>query len=550
MRLLIAGVSAIALVSFAGCKEEAADSSSSSASSSSSPAAVAQLLKDYKAKDYGQTDSVLAAMNLVEGGPGPISFDAVNTKGGVTTLDNFVFTMDVDGDVDEVKLGADKLVLEGLQTTDEGSSFDRLTLSGIKLLDAPQGVTLGLGEIQVFEPNDKTAAFISRLVAGESIESYPSFESMAFGRLSFSNLTINADGTQMEDPEEGKVAWTIENLSIESLADAFAGGINLGGFDMSFDIPQDEVDAPFPVSGHVKLDQMNFGGVRAGFLDDVTKAVASSEEDEEAAVAELMNSLNARNAELSPIDQGYDMALINGFDMDVAGLSMTIDNAETKVVRNDDGVATRVISPQSVINVNFDSAGGLGAMAAEQLSKLGYDSLTLRSGGDATYDPETDQTRYEDFTLAVDDMLSLRFDGGFNNLSDFKQAMAQAQADGGQPDMSLLQSLSIADFSLTLEDKSILDRGFAMAAEMQGMEPGQLRAMATGMLAMATMSAGQSGLDPELVSETVTALSAFIQEGGALTLSMNPETPVSASSFEDPTQITKSSLGWSASHNN
>ena len=60
-------------------------------------------------------------------------------------------------------------------------------------------------------------------------------------------------------------------------------------------------------------------------------------------------------------------------------------------------------------------------------------------------------------------------------------------------DMSAAKDITINDFSLTLEDKSLLDRAFKLAAEMQGMEPAQLRAMATGMLGMATMQAGQSG---------------------------------------------------------
>ena len=83
---------------------------------------------------------------------------------------------------------------------------------------------------------------------------------------------------------------------------------------------------------------------------------------------------------------------------------------------------------------------------------------------------------------------------------------------------------------------------------MQGMEPEMLKQMAVGGLAMATMQAGSMGVDTALVNDTVTALSSLIEESGAITIKIDPSEPLRLGDIEDPTQLTKDTLGFSATH--
>ena len=550
MRFLIAGVSALALMTAAGCKEKAAEDTTSvaGAAGKSEEIVSSDMMAKFKAKDYGETDTVLGAMSLTGSGNDRVSFDSAATKGGITTLTNVNFEIESD-EGDDLEFVASTLVLEGLHMTEAGSAFDRMTLKDVKPADIPEGTSFNIGEIVVFEPNDATAAFISRLISGEEMETYPSFKTMAFGRMALNDLSVTMDAAKMDEADEGSFTFTLDELSINDLVDTIAGGTLLEGFNMAFDIPQSETDTPFPMKGHFKIDKMAFSNLQAAFIDDVAETVASGEEPDEAAMQTLMASINSRYYDQSPIEQGFDNAIVSGFDIDVSGLTMKMDKAETIVKRNSEGAATKIISPKSTIVIGAGTEeNSLGAMVGEQLGKLGYDSLTMTMGGDATYDPKSDVTRYEDFELSVKDAISIKFEGGFTNLTDFMKAMNQASATESEPDMSTLQNLGIKDFSLTLDDNSLLDRGFKMAAEMQGMEPAQLRAMATGMLGMATMQAGQTGVDPELISDTVSALSSFLESGGSLTLSMDPAETVTLGQFEDPSQITKGALGWSAKH--
>ena len=71
------------------------------------------------------------------------------------------------------------------------------------------------------------------------------------------------------------------------------------------------------------------------------------------------------------------------------------------------------------------------------------------------------------------------------------------------------------------------------------------------MMAMAPMMLGGSGVDMELVTEASTALSSFITDPKTLTISLNPASPLKVSELaemEDPSALTKSALGFSATN--
>lgn len=71
------------------------------------------------------------------------------------------------------------------------------------------------------------------------------------------------------------------------------------------------------------------------------------------------------------------------------------------------------------------------------------------------------------------------------------------------------------------------------------------------MMSMAPMMAQGSGVDMEIVTELATAVSAFITDPGTLTIKLAPDQPLSMetlSAMEDPSMLTKSYLGFSASH--
>ena len=91
-----------------------------------------------------------------------------------------------------------------------------------------------------------------------------------------------------------------------------------------------------------------------------------------------------------------------------------------------------------------------------------------------------------------------------------------------------------------------VERGFTAAAAMTGQDAEGLRVQATAGVAALPLLAGQAGVDPGLAAELGGALSKFLDQSGTLSLKFEPETPLTAADFEDPSALTKDRLGFSA----
>ena len=131
----------------------------------------------------------------------------------------------------------------------------------------------------------------------------------------------------------------------------------------------------------------------------------------------------------------------------------------------------------------------------------------------------------------------------------------EAMAEGQEPDPMAFQqalgALKVSSFELKIADDSLVDRVFNAVAAQQGQDPEAMRKQVAGMMAMAPMFAQQAGIDTAIASELGAAVASFIQEPKTLTISLDPETPLSAESLtamEDPSMITKDYLGFSASN--
>ena len=525
MRHFLIGVSALAVLAACGNDDAANTDASTSTQSSASTN-----------KDYSKSSEVVSALQLDGSEGGRVSFADSSSSAKKLVLEDLTIA----GDEDSEQVKVEKLVLEGMHMTEAGPSFDKLTITGLQP-EAEDGVTVTLGEISLIEPNAATAAFISSLFAEGEPENPPAFNDWGFERFAFKNLQVNFDATQQEEPEEGGFTLALDELSMNDLLKSRADKALLSGLNITFDVPEDE-GMPGPIVGDLKWDSMSLEGVRGDWME----AIIEAGDDPEA-----LHSLNLMGMFNSPIEQGFDDAEIKGISLNASGVSFSLPKATTKVTRNKDGVATGVKSPEYKMTLAADPEGGaLGQMLAGGLGQLGYEQISMSGASEVTYDPEKKLTRYKESYIDIEDGLKLSFKGGLTNLLQVMQAAESVNGEGASPEaaMAAFQDLTINDFELTLEDKSILDRGITLAAQMQGMEPEMLKQMAVGGLAMATMQAGAAGVDTALVNDTVTALSSLIEESGAVTIKIDPSEPLRLGDIEDPTSLTKDTLGFSATH--
>ncbi|MEL7453036.1 MAG: hypothetical protein AAGJ50_06660, partial [Pseudomonadota bacterium] len=112
--------------------------------------------------------------------------------------------------------------------------------------------------------------------------------------------------------------------------------------------------------------------------------------------------------------------------------------------------------------------------------------------------------------------------------------------------LDALSEMTLYDMEFSFEDKSIVDKAFTLASAMMGQDADTLRSQAQLGLGFAPLAAGEIGIDPAILTELASAASSFLADPGTLTVKLDPETPITAAVFEDPSQITKASLGFSA----
>jgi len=184
---------------------------------------------------------------------------------------------------------------------------------------------------------------------------------------------------------------------------------------------------------------------------------------------------------------------------------------------------------------------------------LGYKDITLKAAGVTTYDPDADIVSYSKGNNYIElvDGARIAYDGKLEGFSAYSKAAAAMNTPYG-PDPSAMQEafskLTIHDFSISIDDDSLVDRMFTLAASQSGDDPQQLRNQAVMMMGMAPMMAAQSGVDADLLTEAVGAATEFIKEPGTLTISIKPPSPLNLGSIDDPATLTKDALGFSATH--
>ena len=215
-----------------------------------------------------------------------------------------------------------------------------------------------------------------------------------------------------------------------------------------------------------------------------------------------------------------------------------------------------VLKPMTM-TLSADPEGGEGGEElAEALSMLGYKDITLKAEGLTSYDPDADIVSYADgknyFELV--DGARISYGGKLGGFSAYSQAAAAMNTQYG-PDPDAMQEafskLTVHDFSLSIDDNSLVDRLFTLAASQSGEDPQQMRNQTVMMMGMAPMMAAQSGVDSALVTEAIGALTEFIKEPGTLTISLAPSSPLNIAELVaagDPSALTKDALGFSATH--
>lgn len=481
----------------------------------------------------------LAAMSLNTSGAGRLSFAGSTTEDDGATFTDVEFTVpDEDG---SIIIG--EMVFDGLDMVDGQASFSKLSLSNIQIVpddpeDAEDG-ELGIANIELLNPSPELAAWVASLTGNGEPAPFPEADAVSFDKWSLSDLDfVLDDGSETAD-------FSIANFELGNVADQKMGVARIADVALT----GSGEDGPFSMS----LNSLSAVGADLSFFD----AIRENIDDEEALMAAVM----AQSAE-NPMEPGYDSFSIDQLAVDFDGVNFNLPSLNTNVTRNDAGQAVAFVTPRYTMTLDADSAAGdAGSELANVLGMVGYETVEISGEGKSAYDPDTDTVTFDTDSnyLSVADGFTMKFGGEIAGYSNYASSLGTmdfaSMADGSQPDPTAMQNalseLVLHDFTLELDDDSMVDRVFNLVAAQTGDDPASLRQQAVAMTSMAPMMAAGSGVDVNILTEASTAVAAFLSEPGTLTISLNPSEPLTAATFmdlEDPSAITKDMLGLSVTH--
>lgn len=518
--------------------------------------------------DASKAEEALAAMSLTSSGDGRVAFESRDVDGATARFENVSITipgeevdetivgdedgpqLDLETDFDGGVMSIGVVEFEGLDVTDAGATFSRMTFDGIEIVpndpEEAEQTDFNVGQFELLNPSPEMAAWVASLMGNGAPAPFPAGDALSFDKMSASDLSFVGD-----DPDDG----TSADMSIASIDFGSAGQNRLGVAalkGLSVDVDDPNEDATF----NLRLGSISVAGAQTGIINALSEA-AEADVDEDEAAAAILGQLYA-----NPVDPGFDRFELSDLAFEGEGVNFSLPTLDSFVNRRADGEPVGFVTEPYNITLSADPEGGeAGSELAGALGMIGFETIELTGKGKASYDPDADRLTLAagDNTLELKDGFSMKFGGDFGGYKAYGAALQNLDfaemAEGGEPDPAFMQdalsALALHGLEIEIDDNSMVDRIFNLVAAQSGEDPQAVRNQAVGMIGMAPMMAGGMGIDMNIVTEATTALTAFLQSPGTLSIKLDPEAPLSAETFaamEDPSALTKETLGFSMSH--
>ena len=459
-------------------------------------------VEDRKVAD-AEAEQALKGLGLDEGGS--ISWDSKKGKAGDYQYTNLSFKSDEDKDV-----VVSDLRLDGVHMDADEPSFDRMTLSGVKISDEDSSGTID--RLILSDPNPAMAAKI--------LKGLGKFETL-------DDLDMDVD---IEDGEFG------------------FGAMLMQGMDMKSD------------DGLIKVDTLGWGrdddtGKGAFVARDIT--FSGTDKSKDVPVTMSLKSASARDLDMrameklkdnmgtggmprgmSPFQSMYGNINVEDFKLNADAFSINMVGIEAQTSTKGDVTTERQILKPLTISFSGPATDPQMKQAQQAFTDMGFETLEFTGKSTKVMNKKTDSLTVKDAHFALKD--------GFNLSYDLK-----ASGIGSATDMSAaMDDMTIDQMTLSLTDHSIVDKAITLAAKMQGGNPALMRMQAKGGLMFLT-AMGETPKQKEMLAEAANAAGKFLDDGGTLVVNFNPSSPVSIADMQSMGQSPDQAidkLGLSISH--
>ena len=459
----------------------------------------------------------LAALNLLKENEGGLNWASTSGKDG-----NYSYT-DLTVNDDDGQLSIAKANLVGVHMDGETATFDRADFSGIKIYDQTDDTTITMGTLSVARPTpDMAKAIITSLQNIKNLD----------------DLDIDIDDENMDmgfgalGIGDAKVTSKDVNMSTESLMWGEDPDTNLTDFkiqNVAFNVTEN-ADEPMSAS----LKSLSAPGIRREMFDNVS-------DKRRGGPLGMMSGFN-------PLAQMYSTLKMEDLDFDSNFVSVTSKGFEGKSTEKGGVTTQKSVGEPLIIKLKEAPKDPQAKQAYEMVKELGFDEIVLQSSQTTVMDSNEDTIAVKDGILTMKDGFKLSYNYGASGVKAMTDKMqTMDNANGNQAQMqAAMGDIKLSGFQMRLEDQSIVERGLKLASKFRGSTPEKVKSEMKVMLALAPMMA--SGLEGQMLGEISGAFGGFIENGGTLSIVVDPKTPLSVTELADykRSKLTMDDIGFSA----
>jgi len=465
--------------------------------------------------DGAQSDKALAALGLSESGQNGLTWDSQSGGNGSYVFKN----MSSKSDDGTMAIGQAKIF--GVRMDGDTATFDRADFSGLKL--TAEDVVLNVEAMSLARPTADTAKAIVQSLENLTEDIDLDFDDNAkfgFGALSMKGLNVQAD----------EVSGTIDQLAWGVDKETSLADLKLEALD--FTMPQKGSDVRSLLTlKSVSAKNFNTDQIKDGFAAGASGGAPK--------FSTLMSSFNAYK-------KPYDSASIEGLAFDSNAISVDMPKMEAEAKTKGDVTTINQVTEAINITMKKDGPREFRQMY-DTLQQLGFDAITFKGSQTTVLDKGKDTMEVKDGIFDMKDGFRLNYTYGASGLSALAQSGEASHSDQAAQLQNMLENMKINGMTLSLEDKSIVERGLKLAAQMRGGEVKQVKREMRAAVTFAPLAA-RNDLEKDIASQLGSSFMDFIDEGGTLTVKLAPNTPINLSKIQDIQNLTSDDLGFSARH--
>jgi len=416
--------------------------------------------------------------------------------------------------------------LFGVHMEDDVATFDRADFSGIRIYDEQDDVTVTMDSLSVARPTpDMANAIMDSLKQAKDMDTLEIHEedlNLGFGAIAVNGLKVVSDEA---------------NISTKTFIWGEDKETKLSDFklaDVDFRI-QEKKDED-PVTG--SLGEFSATGLKTGLFKDLPKGARNP--------GKLMGGFN-------PLSQTYDTIKMDKLDIDSRVVSVRSEGFAGKATEKSGVTTMRSVGQPFIIELKDPPKDPEARRVYDVVKSLDFDEIVLQTSQTVVMDSNKDTISVKDGKLSMENGFALDYNYSASGVKAMTDQLAEMDRTGqntrrGKADLDAAMSdLKLQGLQIRLEDQSIVERGLKLAAEFRGASPLQVKKEVKVALALAPFAAG-SDLERDMIAEAGKAFGDFLEDGGTLSIVLDPKTPISAYALTDlkRSDITMDDLGFSA----